>query len=334
MRGVGMLVLSLAVTTVAADGFGQAEESEQEPVRLRLVSTKWPPYTDGSDKPRLAIELVHRALKRSGHEPVSEIRAPGTLMTALESDDLDGTAAVWKSVKRARVLRFSIAYLQNRLVLVGRKGSDVTPASLRELSGKRLAVVDGYAYGKDLEARPGPTIVRGKSNEGNLRALLSGTVDYMLADELVVHRAFERRPADAARLLAVGSKPLIERSLHFAVKRSRPDGAQIIQRFNAAIREMLADGSYNEILQIDWIMADVDEDGRAEMIATSEAVGRAPPVRAYDVGPSRQTQGNLQRQYVVGGRVYDRWEDVPDEYKKPVEREKRTEMTDVSLFRF
>ena len=78
------------------------------------------------------------------------------------------------------------AYLENRLVLVGRRGADVSAKKLTELADKRVAIVDGYSYGDAIELA-GPVFMRTRSEEDSLTQLLKGTVEYTLIDELVVH---------------------------------------------------------------------------------------------------------------------------------------------------
>ena len=46
-----------------------------------------------------------------------------------------------------------------------------------------------------------------------------------------------------------------------------PAQADEIEKFNAEIKKMQADGTYNIILRLDWIRADVDGDGRTELVA-------------------------------------------------------------------
>ena len=44
-----------------------------------------------------------------------------------------------------RALIYSQPYLENRLILVERQGSDVSATSLADLAGKQIALVSGYA---------------------------------------------------------------------------------------------------------------------------------------------------------------------------------------------
>lgn len=284
------------------------------------------PFTAAQGEPRVASYLVERALERAGYLTQMSIVADGTLTPALKEGRLDGSPAVWQSEDREEYLLYSEPYLENRLLLVGRAGSDVTATSFGALAGKRIAIVEGYAYGPELESAKEPVFVRVKSAQENLRALVSGQVDYCLLDALVVEFLFEQYPKQSLERLAVGTKPLIRRALHFAVRKALPDAATIIQRFNDVVRGMVRDGTYNLALQVTWIDADVDGDGRSELVRNGELVGTAPPTRSY-VLFQNTTEGSPttgapsvvtvqeQTRYYVNGRAYNSWEEIPDSLK-------------------
>ena len=188
------------------------------------------------------------------------------LTPSLLSGEFDGSAALWKDSERESVLIYSQPYLENRLILVGRQGSDVSAALLADLAGKRIALVAGYAYGEAVETTDGPIIVGSNSEENSVAKLLKGNVDYTLMDDLVIQYLISNHAEFARTRLAFGSAPLLIRSLHLAVRRSLPDAESIISRFNAAILGMIADRSYHRLLHLDWIRADVDGDGLREYV--------------------------------------------------------------------
>ena len=284
---------------------------------LRLASDVWPPFTGTEDEPRVAIELVNEALKRAGVASTIQMLEVGALTPALKAQRFDGTAAIWRSTAREKYLRFSKPYLENRLVLVGRKGSDVSATRLAQLKGKRVAIVKAFAYGEALEQAPGTIFVRGQSDQDNLKRLLSGTVDYVLVDDLLAYHLMIDYAAETKRLLQVGSIPLLTRSLHFAVHRARPDGAKIIGRFNAEIDKMMADGTIHRILEVGWIRADVDGDGQTEMVLGGKRAGKAPPARTYDWPTVRRNRPGPERKsrIWIEGITYENWDQVPPRYK-------------------
>lgn len=300
-----------------------------EPVlaQLPLASTPWPPFTDKEGSPRVAIDLVHMALVRAGYAATTSIVPDGTLTPALERGEFAGSAALWRSAEREVFLLYSDPYLENRMVLVGRAGSDVRARKFSELRGKKIGIVEGYAYGPELDAAKEPTFVIGSSNELNLRALLDKKLDYVIADSLLMAHVFEQYPRQASERLVVAKEPLITRTLHFAVRKDIPNAATIVKRFNEQIRAMLADGSYNRALGLNWVSADVDGDGRAELVPRTDRVGVRPPSGGYNVlsvpaAPAGSAPAPEPPRYYVGGKHYESWDAVPDDRRREPDDDK------------
>ena len=112
---------------------------------LHLVSTAWSPFTNAPEQPRLALDLVGVALERAGIIAATVIVDEARLTPSLLSGEFDGSAALWRDTERERALIYSQPYLENRLILVERQGSDVSATSLADLAGKQIALVSGYA---------------------------------------------------------------------------------------------------------------------------------------------------------------------------------------------
>jgi polar amino acid transport system substrate-binding protein len=294
---------------------------------LRLGSTPWVPFTAEQGQPRVAAYLVERALERAGYEAHTTIVPDGTLTQALMDGRFDGSAALWPSPDREAFLLYSQPYMENRLVLVGRKGSDVSAQSFADLKGKRIALVEGYAYGPELDNAKDPIFVQAPSSQESIRAVLAGSADYCLLDALLVEFLFEEHAREAPQKLEVGGAPLIRRNLHFAVRKALPNAQKIIDGFNDVLGSMVRDGTYNLALQVSWISVDVDGDGKLDMVRQGNEVGAAPPTHSYrlyqgstegspntTVAPAVMTQQE-QTRYYVNGRAYNSWEEIPESLK-------------------
>jgi polar amino acid transport system substrate-binding protein len=310
-------------------------ETAQTPP-LRLVSTAWPPFTNEPGQPRFALDLVEAALRRIGLTAKTTIVEPARFTPALLNGEFDGTAAAWKDAERERVLVFSQPYLENRLILVGRHGSDVSAGALTDLKGKRIAIVEGYSYGDTIDTS-GATFVRSRSEEDSLTLLLSGKADYALMDEIVVQFIVNNYPKEAGTRLSLGSKPLLTRPLYFAVRQSRPDAESIVNRFNAQLRGMIADRTYHRLLHVSWIFADVDGDGVPEFVPQTDRPGATQPKQAYTLFSMDQQTPQLvspEPRFYLGGTIYTDWASVPNRYK--VEDPKRPDpsRSTASIFRF
>jgi polar amino acid transport system substrate-binding protein len=283
---------------------------------LLLVSTVWPPFTNVAGQPRFALDLVEAALDRSGVPSATTFVDNAQYTSAITTGPFDGSGAAWRDAQREKTLLFSQPYLENRLILLARLGGDVSARTPAALKGRRLAIVEGYAYGDEL-GQSGATLVGAKSEEDSLRLLLDGKVDYTLMDAIVVQHLLEHYPEEAKTRLQIGTTPIVTRPLYLAIRRSRPDAESIIQRFNAQLRAMITDRTYHRLLHVDWIRADADGDGVPEYIAGSDQSGRQPPQYVYPLFSSAAIEKQVanQERYFFGGAIYNGWSSVPDHYK-------------------
>ena len=302
---------------------------------LTLVSTSWPPFTDGPGQPRFALDLVEAALGRIHITSRTTIVDSTDFTTKLLSTDFDGSGALWRDATRERVLLYSQPYLENRLVLIGRRGADVSAPSLSALKGKRVAIVAGFSYGDMIEAS-GPAWVRTPSEEDSLAQLLKGEADYALIDELVVSYIVSNYPKESESRLQIGSTPLLTRELYLAISRTRPDAQSIVSGFNQQIRNMIKDRTYHRLLHVDWIAADVNGDGILDYVPADDRPGPLAPTHAYSVfSTTSSTPAQPGRvDFYIGGNIYADWLAVPDAYKRTNPNQPDARRSTASLFKF
>jgi polar amino acid transport system substrate-binding protein len=298
----------------------------------------WPPFSNTAGEARFALDLVAEALKRIGITSEPVFVEDNNFTSSLLTGPYDGSAAVWKDAERERVLVFSEPYLENRLILVGRRGSDVTATTLAGLAGKRIVVVGGYSYGDEVKKGSGPIFLLSRSEEDSLAKLLAGEADYTLMDEIVVQYILRNYAQQARDRLQVGATPLVRRSLHLAIRRDRPDAVAVVNRFNTELRRMIADRTYHRLLNIDWLRADVDGDGRPELISRTDQAGLAPPTTTYDLFLTTPTQPAAPSpsgpRFYLGGNIYESWASVPKNYKVPESNWNDANRSTASIFRF
>lgn len=285
--------------------------------KISLVSDSWPPFTNYEDQVHYASDIVNEALKRSDYDIEIGIIDFGGVVSGIKNGDYDGSAALWKSAEREEFMIFSKPYLQNQLVLVGMKGKSVAYTSLADLRGQKLAIVESYDYGPDLLDLKTIRFVKAKSDQECLNMLLSGKADYILLDNLLAHHLEEYQEQEVNKFLAIGERALLIKSLHFALSKNVESAAEIVSKFDQAIIQMIKDGSYNELLDIDWILADIDGDGEEELVLGGDKAGVNPPDNIYQViiGSESANANQSSGEYYIEGKIYDGWESIPDEYK-------------------
>jgi polar amino acid transport system substrate-binding protein len=321
-----LLILSTSASSLIVSG---------QTTALSLVSTAWPPFTNAPGQPRFALDLVEAALGRIDVTAKTTIVSAGQFTPALLAGQFDGSAAAWKDPERERVLVFSQPYLENRLVLVGRHGVDVSAKALADLKGKRVAIVEGYSYGDAIDSA-GPVFVGSRGEEDSLGLLLKGDVDYTLMDELAVHYIVSNYPKESGAKLEIGSTPLVMRELYLAVSRTRPDAESIIARFNAQLRGMIADRTYHRLLHVDWIRADIDGDGVPEYVPVTDRPGPSEPKHIYTLFSSDESRSKVPAKtgFYVGGNIYSDWASVPASYKVVNPQPPDARRSTASIFKF
>ncbi|WP_276389801.1 substrate-binding periplasmic protein [Eudoraea chungangensis] len=284
---------------------------------LKLASDIWPPFTNVVSEKAFALELVQEAFKRGNVDVITSIGSFEEVLDGINSKKYDGSAALWKTKDREEYLLYSEPYLENRLVLVGRKGSDVSATSFEELKNKRIAIIGGYAYGASVYTSLDIVIMPGKSDQENLEKLLSFKTDYMLVDELLISYLLTYQLNDITEFLEIGNTALITKPLHVAVRKSTPNAEQIIDDFNQNIKAMIKDGSYHEILELNWIQYDVDGDGTLELVSNGDNSGKEAPVHYYRIMTTNSVASDSEH-YLIDGEMYNSWQGVPEKYKKDI----------------
>ncbi len=236
---------------------------------VTLGNEPWPPYVLSSEKRGIAERIVCEALKRSGWG--CTVKRGDWVETLQQASDgeLDGIAALWQTKERAVTLKYSTAYLTNRLLPVVRGDSGLEITRMEDLTDLRIVTVEKFAYGEEVEntlASMRVTMVRGFENA--LSAVESNEADVALIDELAVRDYVSQ--AESSNL-SIGQTALSYRELYFAVSRKHPQHGEIIAAFNKAYLSMLKDGSINNILDIDWVVTDLKRDGIPDFIHRSGA---------------------------------------------------------------
>ena len=282
---------------------------------LKLAADAWPPFTNVKGEKSILTDLVSEALGRMNIGSTISIIEFNDVLIEIESGKFDGSPALWISDERKEKYFFSKPYLYNQLILVGKKGSDVSQTSFSQLNGKRIGVVDNYAYGNFGDNKK-ITIVSDVNNQKNLENLLSDKIDYMLVDALLIQYMLKYQLNDVTKHLAIGLNPLLVKPLHFALSKNLENAEEILDQFNEEIEDMIADESFNRILELNWIQADVDGDGVTELVLGSNMAGTAAPQNIYGLMmDNTYKEENGPKRYYIDGKLYEDWDNIPKSYK-------------------
>lgn len=287
---------------------------------LKLASDVWPPFTDIKENKKVALDIVEKALNRIEQTAEINVMEFEDVIKGIENKSFDGSAALWKTEEREQILYYSSPYLHNQLVLVGLKGTN-TDITFKDLEGKRLGLVKGYAYGNDILKNEKIEKEISHKDQENLEKLFNNKIDFFLVDALEIEYLLKYQLNDVHEYLSISQEPLIVQPLYFAVRKDYPEVEKLMVAFNQEILEMIKDGTYHEILDLNWVMADVDGDGNLELHLAGESAGTEKPGNAYALHHDVSQLNGVPNEYYIDGKSYKTWESVPSKYKKKIRLE-------------
>jgi len=151
----------------------------QEHRSIRLgVDRAWPPMEFIDDKGKysgIASDYVHWFGRQLGIHWVKPEPLPWSeVLARAKARNLDVLPLVARTPEREQYLLFTKPYFEARVVIVNRRGEPRID-SLEELTGRRMAVVEGYAMTSDLERDyPGIVLTRYDTAAAALHSVSEG----------------------------------------------------------------------------------------------------------------------------------------------------------------
>ena len=198
----------------------------------------------------LSAEIVKTALERTGYSPSFVFKTWADTYEGAEIGVYDIVGSIWYTDERAKEFAFSEPYLFHEIKFIKRKADQaITFNTLDDLDGLIIGTVKGYAYGDDFLRST--KFIRVQQNHllQNLNKLALGEIDLTLGDARKIRYLLNEYMKESMQKLEMLPNPLIRRGTHIAVSRTNPKHEEIISRFNKALEEMKADGTYDRIVE-------------------------------------------------------------------------------------
>lgn len=217
---------------------------------LRVTGSLWSPYLDNElENGGLAADLVRTALERAGYQVEASAEPWSRAYEGAAIGVYDVVAAIWQNEERGEDLIFSNPYLLNDIIFMSRQGVLGGWRTFNDLTSYRIGVVRDYAYDEVFDTHPDLHRYANNHLIQNLLLLRQGRLDVVVGDRWsILHEIAQFMPDDIGYFVAL-PKPLARRALRLGVSRLNPKAPEIVAAFDAAIAEMQADGTYDEIVK-------------------------------------------------------------------------------------
>lgn len=227
-----------------------AQAADAAPALLIAVEDDWPPYSargaDGAAQ-GLAPQLAREAFRRRGVEvrfvlvPFARClmlarvgRADGCLSATITDDNREQFWWHQTPMFTEELAIFALA--------AGGAG-----LGLRDLAGRRVGITQDYTYPSVFMRDPKIVKSVAHSDEDLIRMLLARRVDYVLMNARPGQLRIRGNPFAAGRVRQAGR--ISQDGFWLAFSKARPKGRVYADQFEAGLRAMRGDGSYERMLR-------------------------------------------------------------------------------------
>lgn len=235
------LVMLLSVVFMFAGCGGEKKEVQKVEQKVYVVGTnaEYPPfeYMENGEVAGLDADIIKEAAKRMGIEYKWLNTNFDGLIPALQTKKVDIViAGMSVTPERSKAVNFSVPYLTSNASIITNKNNPIK--DMNDLSGKSYGVELGTTKEASARKIQGAEVIPFSSNTGALVALKSGKIDGMVLDESVATKFVEKN----SELILVGVMEGEPKAVAF-----NKDDAELCEKFNKVIEEMLQDGTIEKL---------------------------------------------------------------------------------------
>lgn len=238
------IITILTILGATLPGWGQERV-------INLTTVNWAPYYAAHlPEDGFFSEIVKSAFERAGYKPVLAFRPWKRSMVMVENGEADVLMGAYYNDERAKVYWYSDTIYLDRVVLIARKDLGIKSyQSLRDLAPYQIAIGRGWTYSEEFDNADYLQKQSATDQVVNIRKLKFGRVDLFAASETVFRYEVANHQSFSMDRFVVLEPPLKESALFLAVSRAIPDGKQITNDFNLALKAMKEDGTFRQILK-------------------------------------------------------------------------------------
>lgn len=239
---------------VALLGLGVWPGHAADPALARLALVSGEDYFPFAD-PRLpggglAVILVGRVIDRMGATATVEFMPWRRGYEETLRGRYDATFPYVRTPERERDFLYSDALINVRQVVFLSAARRFAYRGPDDLHGRRACIALGYAAPAALQALIDSGQVE-RVTPASIAAcpglIAADRADFFIQDERI-GTATVVKAGQAGAVVAVSQPPFGTSDIHLIVPRMRPDAEGLIQRFNAALRQLRAAGDYDRLL--------------------------------------------------------------------------------------
>ncbi|SLM32071.1 putative ABC-type transporter periplasmic subunit family 3 [Desulfamplus magnetovallimortis] len=243
-RGLTVLFFITMITLGAGNLFAETET-------ITLATLNWQPFY-GEDLPEKGFfaAISREAFKRAGYEMKIEFMPWKRALEMAKKGKYDGLLGAYHSEERAQEFYFTDPVSQNEEVFFQKKGKGIAYSNIEDLKQYKIGGLRGAAPLIELNEK-GFNVEETNDDLMSMKKLNAGRIDLLVIgkQQLYYNIANVEDLKGFKDEFEAIEPPFKSFDLFCPITRKKADGEEIVKKFNAALQEMKADGTYDDILK-------------------------------------------------------------------------------------
>ncbi|GGW82633.1 substrate-binding periplasmic protein [Alteromonas halophila] len=288
-----------------------AQVSSVQAESLTLAASPFTTYVDDEGEPARLSQIIREAFSRMDQDLQLNVMRQAFLGSSLLSGRADGEFAYLDLGDRKSNFVYSKPYLPAYLYAASKAQSVQRVKLIPHLHDYRVAIENRFANTPRFRLIKDIKWSRNPSSFDVFRQIADDRAPYLITTRLLIDEFNRLLSRDGEELLLLSAAPLVSTGLHLSLNKKHADAQTVITRFDETIATMQRDGSFNRLLGIAWLTRDVDGDGVADYISSSDVAHEVKDADALNYTyPLDATQTGDASSFYVDGKKYDDWQDV------------------------
>ncbi len=288
---------------------------------LKLASIPLATYVADRDEPARIKDIVTEAFQRNQIEVNLSVLRPAFLGSGLSNKSLDGDFAFLDLDHKKGNFVYSKPFLPLYLVAVSKRPHVKNVHSLPHLQDSRVAIDNRFVNTDQMRLEKAIKWSRNPNTYDAFRQLADGRSAALVTSSLLLHEFNLLLTEHKEAPLFSSPVPLVTAHFMMAVRADVPQIKTLLSKFDSSIEQMQQDGTYNRLLQLRWLLKDVNNDGKAEFISSTDVLDKNV------LQPNKQDAFTLDGvapaaspSYIIDGTEVNSWQEVQSllpQAKKP-----------------
>ncbi len=217
--------------------------------RVVLATLDWEPYIGRNLKQQGYVAMiVTQAFKRSGMDVEIQFHQWSRVIGLAKQGKVDGYFPEYYSDAITDYASFSDSIPGGPLGFFKRTSSKISFTNIEKLKGYRIGVVKGYTNTKSFDMANFLIKHPVKDDLSNLRLLLAGRVDLVVADKYVGEYLVRLHLPSQASAIEFLPKILEQKALYVCMSKKSSQPHVYLNAFNSGLRQMKADKTLAKLL--------------------------------------------------------------------------------------